>query len=577
LLGITIVLFGVLNYIVFSYSFEGPATPSVNLIGSIDTEHHNITIEHTGGKTLDGDTQIIVTIGNTTYKKTAAELLSKDTWIFGDTVNFHYLDNITNRYVKVIVVDPLTNTLILSAVLQQGGTSQGGSILWHTDAVDDASSNVDGSPDRGIETDFTNAQATTPDANMMTIQESEYGSQLHQDGVDSASSDVDSSPDKGVETDFVNAQGTAPDTNSMTLTETPIGLSAVDEHLYVDGITNTSAGWTFVGPAPALNSIGSGYIFTSTDSAVRRWFTFANTTSKGDALVVSMSLYITTGDGNDDVQWGLDTNGDNTAEYSGTIANPVGAKWYTTGTISGLTTGAVVNNSRMSLTYVKSGQASIIMVDAAQLNITRASTITNQIDLEYQWTTANFSDTIKHVCFYVASHPTGTETLLVYARDGAAWTSLGSITTTGWTNFTATGLSSGIYTIRLLGASESGDATQDTWTIDCMLLDTYNTSNYRIDLEYQWTNAHFNEQDATVCIFVASHTGGSETLKVNYWTGASWTSLGVITTEGWKNLTATGLLSPTYTIQIIGTSETSDATQDTWTIDCMLVRTYTYT
>ena len=35
LLGITIGLFGFLNYVVFSFSFQ-PSAPSVNLVGSID-------------------------------------------------------------------------------------------------------------------------------------------------------------------------------------------------------------------------------------------------------------------------------------------------------------------------------------------------------------------------------------------------------------------------------------------------------------------------------------------------------------------------------------------------------------
>jgi len=575
LLGITIALFGLLNYIVFSFSFE-PSAPSVSLIGSIDKAHNNITIEHNGGESLDGNTQIIITIGNNTYKKSASELLLKDTWNFSDTVRFHYLDNITDRYVQAIVMDPSTNTLILSVVLQQGLTISGGSLVWNNDAVDSASSDVDSSADKGTESFFPNAQAITTDANVMTIQESDYGNQIHKDDVDSASSDVDSSPDKGTETNFANARGTSPDTNVMTITETTTGLVAVDEHLYVDGITNTSTGWTFVGPPPALNSIGGGYITTATDGAVRRWFTFTNTASTGNSLVVSLNVYITAGDGNDDVQWGIDTNGDNTAEYSGTIANPVGSKWYNTGTISGLTTSAAVNSSRVSFTHAKSGQSNTITIDAAQLNITRVSTINNQIDLEYQWTKANFSDATEYVCFYVASHSIGTENLGVYYRDGSSWTALGTITSTGWNNFTATGLTSGTYTVRLLGASESGDTTQDIWTIDCIFLNTYNTSNFRIDLEYQWTNAHFSEQGATICMYFASHTGGSETLDMNYYNGATWISLGTVITTGWKNVTATGLTSATYTIQLKGATEADDTTQDTWTIDCMFLQTYSF-
>lgn len=118
LLGMTIALFVFLNYIVFSYSFE-QAAPSVNLIGSIDREQKTITIEHSGGMSLDGDVQILVTIGETTSQKNASELLQKQTWDYGDIVRFPY-DDITGKYVQAMVRDPATNTLILSVVLQQG-------------------------------------------------------------------------------------------------------------------------------------------------------------------------------------------------------------------------------------------------------------------------------------------------------------------------------------------------------------------------------------------------------------------------------------------------------------------------
>ena len=53
LLGITLGLFGFLNYVVFSFSFQ-PSAPSVNLVGSIDKATNKILIEHNGGESLDG-------------------------------------------------------------------------------------------------------------------------------------------------------------------------------------------------------------------------------------------------------------------------------------------------------------------------------------------------------------------------------------------------------------------------------------------------------------------------------------------------------------------------------------------
>ncbi|HWR27289.1 MAG TPA: type IV pilin N-terminal domain-containing protein [Candidatus Thermoplasmatota archaeon] len=136
LLGITIALFGFLNYIVFSFSFESPA-PSVSLIGSFsaDGTHNNITIEHNGGESLDGNTEIIITVGATTNKSTVRDIIdgttdwkllplkddkNPDKWDFGETIQFNSRYDFTDTIIQASVMDPSTNTLILSVVLQHG-------------------------------------------------------------------------------------------------------------------------------------------------------------------------------------------------------------------------------------------------------------------------------------------------------------------------------------------------------------------------------------------------------------------------------------------------------------------------
>jgi hypothetical protein len=95
----------------------------------------------------------------------------------------------------------------------------------------------------------------------------------------------------------------------------------------------------------------------------------------------------------------------------------------------------------------------------------------------------------------------------------------------------------------------------------------------KINLEYQWTSAAFDRTYEEVCIYVGSHTG-SENLTVNYWDGFSWNALGTISATSWTNLTATGLTSSTYTIQVIGTSESSDSSKDLWNIDLITLHTW---
>jgi Archaeal Type IV pilin, N-terminal len=124
LLGITISLFAVLNYSIFHISFA-PSVTSVNLIGTIDKTNNVISIEHNGGESLEGTTNIIITIGSNTYRRNTSDLLidsNKDNkWNFGETVQFSFKGiDITDKYIRTMVVDPIANTILLSVVLQQG-------------------------------------------------------------------------------------------------------------------------------------------------------------------------------------------------------------------------------------------------------------------------------------------------------------------------------------------------------------------------------------------------------------------------------------------------------------------------
>ena len=132
LLGITIALFGFLNYMIFSYSFD-ESSPSVSLIGSIDKVNNMINIEHNGGESLEGNTNVIITIESDVYQNTSRELLrdvnGDNKWNIGEIVQFDYSelyspedieDIMDNLYIKVLVVDLSTNSLVLSGELQQG-------------------------------------------------------------------------------------------------------------------------------------------------------------------------------------------------------------------------------------------------------------------------------------------------------------------------------------------------------------------------------------------------------------------------------------------------------------------------
>jgi hypothetical protein len=195
-----------------------------------------------------------------------------------------------------------------------------------------------------------------------------------------------------------------------------------------------------------------------------------------------------------------------------------------------------------------------------------------QLDLEVQWTSADYDETNEYLCIYGGTQDS--ESLRVDVWNGA-WTNVISDLSAGWNNVSVSSyLTSSNFEIRFVDTTQSGDTSQSSWQVEGVLLHTWSVAtNYQIDFEYQWTGAYFNSQSETLCMYIGSHTG-SETLNVNYRSGSSWTSLGTITAAGWNNFTATGLTSSTYTIQLIGATETSDISQDTWTVDCMFLKTY---
>jgi flagellin-like protein len=135
LLGITISLFAILNFTVFHFSFD-PSVTSVNLIGTIDKDNSMIYIEHIGGESLEGNTEVIITIETSTethtYRNSTSEISrdigrwnlieinpdkNDDKWDFGETVRFHSPELMINKYIRVDVVDPVKNSIILSIAL----------------------------------------------------------------------------------------------------------------------------------------------------------------------------------------------------------------------------------------------------------------------------------------------------------------------------------------------------------------------------------------------------------------------------------------------------------------------------
>jgi len=209
------------------------------------------------------------------------------------------------------------------------------------------------------------------------------------------------------------------------------------------------------------------------------------------------------------------------------------------------------------------------------IRVTGVQPETEQLDLEYQWTSADYDESNEEVCLYVASH-IGSESLNVSYWSGSEWSLLGTIGSTGWTNLTATGLTSATYTIQLGGATEASDASKDTWDIDLITLHVWSLQsyNYKLDLEAQWTSATYDDTNEELCIYTG--TVDAEGIRVDVWTGAGWTNvLADLSQDSWNNVSVgTWLTSTNFTIRFRGDFESGDTVQSSWDIDCTLLHTW---
>ncbi|MCW3987191.1 MAG: hypothetical protein NWE87_02625 [Candidatus Bathyarchaeota archaeon] len=98
------------------------------------------------------------------------------------------------------------------------------------------------------------------------------------------------------------------------------------------------------------------------------------------------------------------------------------------------------------------------------------------------------------------------------------------------------------------------------------------TTNYELDSEVQWTSVDYDETNEELCIYAGDM--GTEDLRVDYWTGSTWSNLLVdLTANNWNNVSVS-LTSTTFTIRFKGGSETGDASQDSWGIDVTLLHVW---
>jgi len=105
--------------------------------------------------------------------------------------------------------------------------------------------------------------------------------------------------------------------------------------------------------------------------------------------------------------------------------------------------------------------------------------------------------------------------------------------------------------------------------------------NYELDLEIQWTNANFTRSNEELCIKTGNGNWGEEDIEVYVWnvTDSSWhLVLNDLDANSWNNVSVKlYLTSSTFTVRFLGGNESSDTSQDSWQIDCVLLHVWAET
>jgi hypothetical protein len=359
-----------------------------------------------------------------------------------------------------------------------------------TDYVD-ATSALHDPADKGTNSSFTNMQTYDQTNNTLTEENQGGAGTDYNDWFGSYTSNVDGSADVGTETNPVNAQDLG-DSNYMTLQEANQGGAGGSEWLSVNAFDST---WdTFditAGDSPWLGAqdqpthmrgeMGSA-------DAQLGWFDFPSTSLTG-TITVNISCYTSNSDGAGD-DW-LDVWVDYTGSGAGADVGDVGqhTSWsYDTISLSTHSV-AEVNNLRVYFVYKKSGGGDDVWIDHCRIGLNVAGGDDYELDFEYQWASANYSETNEKVCINVQTATQNTENLTAWEWTSSTWASLGEMTSNGWNNFTPSYLTGSTYTIKLNDTQQSSEGTQSTWSIDSIILHTWTAAaaDYELDLEYKWT------------------------------------------------------------------------------------------
>jgi len=292
-------------------------------------------------------------------------------------------------------------------------------------------------------------------------------------------SNVDGLPDKGTHSNFANMQA-GPDGIYDTLTEADTGGTFGEAPNSGSNYVSTSANYMYLGVYSCSVSGAVTQVSFYGRGASGGYVKAVITDSSGNILTNGVSdplsypataaYYTCVWSGNKPSVTAGNTY------WIGIIASVAGRLYYYSST--GGTSKTDTSNSYSSPTSPNDATSGTYRWRRMQ-----ATVVNYQLDLEVQWTDANYTRTNEFLCIYAGT--LNSENLQVDVWADSTWTTIiTSLNANQWNNISVSSyLTSSTFTIRFKGAVETNDPTQSSWQIDCALLHTWDDV-YTCEVEF---------------------------------------------------------------------------------------------
>ena len=434
--------------------------------------------------------------------------------------------------------DPLLSSVALWYRWSDDGISWNGGLNEVKDPVDSNTCDVDGNADKGIETDFANAQDIVQDSNYMTIQEADQGVILNENKnyVDAQSSLHLPTTDIGTHSSFAEMQDRDGIYDTLAEAITPAQVTFQS--------TGTGSGSNSGNPTPsyptglALNDLILLQVILRRDDS-----SFTITPPSGFALL-----------------YGPDTSGSGDSEVRQWIYYK-----FSDGTESGTATVTFVNcyGTRTAMMYAFRNVALTSFTEGAAVltdydDVIDAPTITTTGNGRLAVAFISIQNDISLGSFSGESGGDWTEAT-EYPFNGDYDICMQLQTATMATGGTISG-----------GSYDTG-STNYNWIARGVALKPM-INNYRLDLEVGWTTADYDETNEYLCIY--GGTQDSEALQVDVWNGA-WTNVISDLSAGWNNVSVSSYLtSSNFEIRFVDALQSSDTSQSSWQVEGVLLHTW---